>query len=254
VPQLSEAEARWLAALLPDIPRWVETRSMLLSGHCDLFGVEESGPCFVVRDAEEPLVSVVERPEIANIREAVSREWREEVAISAPEDAGHVSAALPEWRVGDATIHLLGNAPRLPPVSEGSVRLLSTGEQAYVEGLNDELRRELEVADRRFPIVVGLDGGCPVSFCYVAAQTESLWDISINTLEGFRRRGNAARCVAYMVGLMWERGKEPVWGAEDWNTPSLALAVRLGFIAVDKMAVFKKREDCRYRAWYSLSQ
>ena len=42
-----------LVRALPDVPQWVETRSMLLSGRCEVFGLKEGEDLgFVVRDAE----------------------------------------------------------------------------------------------------------------------------------------------------------------------------------------------------------
>ena len=42
-----------LARALPDIQWWVETRSMLLSGRCKVFGLEEGGgQDFVVHDTK----------------------------------------------------------------------------------------------------------------------------------------------------------------------------------------------------------
>ena len=32
-----------LARVLPDVPRWVETRLMLHSGRCEVFGLEKGG-------------------------------------------------------------------------------------------------------------------------------------------------------------------------------------------------------------------
>jgi predicted GNAT family acetyltransferase len=79
----------------------------------------------------------------------------------------------------------------------------------------------------------------PVSFCYVAAETESLWDVSIDTLAGHRRRGYAALCAAYLIEHMCEKGKRPVWGAVESNAPSLGLAAKLGFVPVDRVFVFE---------------
>jgi predicted GNAT family acetyltransferase len=64
-----------------------------------------------------------------------------------------------------------------------------------------------------------------------------LWDISIDTLERYRRQGYAARCVSYMVDEMRRRGKEPVWAAEDTNAPSMRLAAKLGFVPVEGLLV-----------------
>ncbi len=114
-----------------------------------------------------------------------------------PENETHVAAALPGWEAVSATLHLLGDEPRLPRVPAGTVRLLEPSELESIEGLPSRLRSEFAVAARRSPIAASLAGCRPVEFCY-SVQTESLWDISTNTLEEHRGRGYALRCVAYM--------------------------------------------------------
>ncbi len=108
-----------------------------------------------------------------------------------------------------------------------------------LDGLPSNLRFELRIAAGRSPIAVAMAEGRPVSFCYAAARTESLWDISINTLGKFRGRGHAARCVSYMVERIGKEGLRSVWGAEEWNRASLGLAAKLGFVPVDKLLVFR---------------
>jgi RimJ/RimL family protein N-acetyltransferase len=241
---LDRAILDWLVRALPDVPRWVETRSMLLSGRCEVFGLEEGEDLgFVVRDAEDVLISVVGRPGGDAIERTVAREWEGDVVITLPENGSHVAAALPGWRAVSATQHLLGDAPRLPQNPEGMVRWLEESELGMVDGLPPALLSELRLAARSSPIATALDDGRPVSFCYAAAQTESLWDISIDTLEEYRNRGHAARCVAYMVEHMGEKGKQPVWGAEEWNRASLGLAAKLGFVPVDELVVFHPVRD-----------
>jgi GNAT superfamily N-acetyltransferase len=226
-----------LARALPDVPRWVETRSMLLGGECELFGLEEDGdPSFVVRDAVYPLVSVVGRPEKAAIREAAAGRRDQEVIVP-PENGEHVAAALPGWEVARATLHLLRDERRLPRVPAGAVRLLEPSEVNSLEGLTPDLRSELAAA-RWSPVAASFEDGRPVAFCY-ADRTESLWDVAIDTLEGYRRRGHAARCVAYMVEHL--RPLRPVWGAENTNLASLGLAAKLGFVPVDELLLFRPR-------------
>jgi len=182
-------------------------------------------------------VSVVGRPAKDEIQGAVARNGNGGVVIAQLEAASHVAAALPGWRTVRATLHLPGDTDRLPRVPTGSVRLLRPSDS--LDGLPPDLRSELRIAAGRSPIATGLKDGRPVSFCYAAARTESLWDISIDTLQGFRRQGHAARCVAFMIGLMGEEGLRPVWGAEEWNRASLGLAAKLGFYPVDEMVVFR---------------
>ncbi|HZY45561.1 MAG TPA: GNAT family N-acetyltransferase, partial [Anaerolineae bacterium] len=83
----------------------------------------------------------------------------------------------------------------------------------------------------------------PVSFCYVASETESLWDISIDTLSGSRRKGYAALCVAHMIRHMQAQGKQPVWQAVEENPASWRLAQKLGFVPVDELALFEPHEQ-----------
>jgi hypothetical protein len=178
-----------LARSLPDVPRWIETRSMLLSGDCELFGLREGGADFVVRGPV--LISVVGRPSRDAIREAASRGRVDLLAF--PENRDHISAALPGWTGVRAVLHLPGDAPQLPEVPGGSVRRLSASEIDVIEALPPDLRSELESAAGESPIVAALEDGRPVSFCYAASRTEGLWDVAIDTLEGHRRRGHAAR-------------------------------------------------------------
>lgn len=231
-----------LVRTLPDIPRWVETRSILLSGHCEVLGLEDGGAglSFVVRDtaSESIYVCVVGCPAESAIAEAVSHGHNEGEVLAVPENRAHVAAALGGWRSVNTVLHTLGNTPRMPEVSEGSVRLLPSLDGVDLESLPPDLRSELEDAIETSPVCAAYVGGHPVSFCYVGARTESLWDVSIDTLEEHRRRGHAARCVAFMVEHMQREGRRPIWNAVASNTASLGLAARLGFVPVDEIAVF----------------
>lgn len=231
-------DARELARGIPDLPRWVETRSMLLSGTAEVIGPGHDG--LVVINLDYGLVCVLGRPDVGDIREAISRLSGRRAVISAPEDRDHAAEALPEYKPVTAVVHLPGgNGLRLPDVPANAVRLLDPGEAAgSLEWVPEDLARELRFAVRRSPVAAALSGGAPVSFCYAAARTETLWDVAINTVEDFRRLGMAEMCVAYMVGLMRGAGLTPVWGAEEDNLGSLALARKLGFVPMDEVAVF----------------
>ena len=237
---------RRLAALLPDIPRFLETRGMLLEGCCELLDPREGdeGPSFVARGLypEEKLVSVVGHPSEEAVTEAVSRNENSGAIIAMPENATSVAQALPGWEMRPAVLHLLGEGG-LTRVPEGEVRLLSGPEGLRVlpPELRAGLRAELEGAlGRGTPLAATFVEGAPVSFCYVAAETEGLWDISIDTLDAYRRRGYAAACASFMVRHMRETtGKEPVWGALETNAASMNLAASLGFVPVDRYYVLE---------------
>ncbi len=227
-----------LARTLPDTPRWVETRSLLLSGRGEVLGLEEESLSFVVRGADfcPVYASVVGHPVRKVIAEAAGHGYKGDEILAVPENHSYVAASLCGWGCVTAILHTLGDKPRLPNVPENSVRLLPSLEALDSESLPPELSAELEEAVS--PIAVAFAGEHPVSFCYAAAQTESLWDVSIDTLKDYRRQGHAARCATYMIGHMARRGKRPVWGAEETNPPSLRLAKKLGFVLVDELLVF----------------
>ena len=235
-----------LAHALPDIPRWLYARSMLLSGRCEVLGLAEGGPepHFVARELEESedrAICVVGRPPADAIREAARRNPDGGDLLTTPEGRSHILGTLPDWTATRVTLHLLGDASRLPRFAGGEVRPFRVSDLATAaDDLPEELRSELELAlTRGAPAVAALADGRPVALCYAADETEGLWDISIDTLEPYRRQGFAARCISYMVDEMRRRGKEPVWAAEETNLPSMRLAAKLGFVSVDRLLLFR---------------
>ena len=92
-----------------------------------------------------------------------------------------------------------------------------------------------------------MDDGRPVSFCYPVWRTETLWDVSIDTLESHRRRGFAAHVAGFMIDRMLEDGREPVWGAMASNEATLRLGRGLGFTPAAEIVVFS-RGPCAFLA------
>jgi GNAT superfamily N-acetyltransferase len=231
---MSDLSAEALAQLLPDLPRWVEVRSMLLSGQGFAVGVTTGPPPAFVALEPDGLGIVVGRPPHDLIRSAAARV--REVLVT-PEDADWVGSALPRWKREPATIHTLESDTRLPTVPAGIVREIQAGELEAVpdRSLREELLSEAADGTR---IVAAYAGEIPVAFCYAGSVTEQWWDISIDTLEPYRRMGYAALCVAFRIREMALLGKRPVWGAVESNVASLGLAARLGFRGVDTLFVF----------------
>lgn len=242
----TESQMERLAGSLPDVPRWLYARSMLLSGRCEVLGLEEgrSGPSFVARELEERedrWFCVVGCPPAEAIREAARRNRNGGEVLAAQEGAPRVEGALPGWTRTRVIVHLLGDVPRLPLPAEGEVEPFGTPELAAAShDLPEDLRSYLKGAvGRKAPVAASLDDGRPVSFCCAEDETEGLWDIAIETLAGHRRRGHAARCVSWMVTEMRRRGKGPVWAAEETNPASLRLAAKLGFVPADELVLFQ---------------
>ena len=113
-----------LARTLPDLPRWLETRSMLLSGRCEVLGLEEASPetSFVARELEESedrLICVMGCPSAEAIEEAVKRNRNPGMVLVTPEGTSHVYDALLGWTAVRAMLHLLGESSRLRRLTEG---------------------------------------------------------------------------------------------------------------------------------------
>ncbi len=226
-----------LAAELPDLPRWVEVRSMLLSGDGRVIGAVATSPLsFVVLDSSGT-AGVVGRPPATAIR-AAAELAREILAV--PDDVGWAVAALPEWSLEEATLFVRGEQTPLPAFTENEARLLTAEELATAPGLPRRLREDLLAEASDGDLVAGFAEGRPVAFCYPSSVTEGWWDVSIDTLEGFRRQGHAARAAACAIGHMARTGHEPVWGAVASNAASAGLAVKLGFAPSDRLFVLSR--------------
>ena len=90
------------------------------------------------------------------------------------------------------------------------------------------------------PVAAVFVNGTAASFCYPCWRTETLWDISIDTLEEHRGRALGQHAVRFMIEAMRREGREPVWGALESNTSSLRLASKLGFAPMDAIAWFSR--------------
>jgi GNAT superfamily N-acetyltransferase len=257
-----------LAAALPDIPRFVEVRSMLLTGTCEVEGLEDStAPSFVAFSPYTRGAAVVGLPSLDAIQTLAGRIPAEGDLVAFEDNLGHVTAILNGWEVEPAVIHLLADSSRLPalePIGAGApiarpyvaphaipvpsdgaddditMRMVSGDEIGGVEGIDEELRVELMAAALVGAVGATFVNGKAVSFCTAQSETETLWDIGIDTLEPHRERGYATLCVSYMIDQLGRRGKRPVWGAEESNEPSMRLAAKLGFRPVDRLYVLSR--------------
>jgi RimJ/RimL family protein N-acetyltransferase len=232
-----------LAQRIPDLPRWVEARATLLWECGEVYGLREAPELsLVVREPEVELVMVIGTPDAEAIREAVRANARGGTVIAPLDQAARLADALPDWTGTRAILHLPGPSLHLPEIPPDGVRFL---DPAALDGLDapDELLRELRSGAQHSPVAAAFADEKPVAFCYAGAITESLWDVSIDTLDGHRRRGYAALAAAYLIRHMDALGKRAVWGAVEENPASWRLAEKLGFVPVDELALFEPRED-----------
>jgi RimJ/RimL family protein N-acetyltransferase len=225
-----------LDKLVPDVPRWVEARGMVVSKRCEVLGDEASG--YVLSSKDGPLICVVGRPRASVIREATERLAPTEI-IAPPDSAALVAEGLPEWLQTPYAVQLLGSSP-LGRVSNppADVRICETEEQLPLDHVSETLRTSITNALRWSPVAAVFIEGKAVAFCYASWQTERFWDVSIETLDAYRRRGLATECVRTLVRRMHKNGKQPVWGAPHTNIAAIRVAKKLGFRPVDQMVQF----------------
>lgn len=225
-------------SLLPDTPRWVETRDLLSQKDAVVLeNPAQSG--FVVWSEESGIGSVVGDPEplaLARAAESVSE------LLAFADNRERVRALLPSFSAEPAAVF---SAPeRLPPAPPHRCREISRSELASLKHLPAELSSELSgVARNGAAVVAAFDGASPVAFAYAAAESESLWDMSIDTIPSHRRKGYAAAAALYLMRVMTEKGKSAVWGALESNRASANLARRLGFVENDKLWVLTRRAE-----------
>lgn len=248
---------------VPDLPHWVDTRGMLLSGRATVRARAGSDPAhdpFVAVVPDAALASAVGQPPEGDIRGAVASLRGDVNLLSQPEDAAHVARALRGWREHAAIIHTLPRSMPWEAESDPHAHVFTRVNAPAFDHLPDALRRELIDALRgrtisRFvpgevpegpaagtaaplPIAAAWADGRPVSFCYPVWQTERWWDVSIETLESYRGQGTGARAARTLIRYMRQTGRAPVWGALDTNAASLVLAARLGFREAARITVF----------------
>jgi GNAT superfamily N-acetyltransferase len=232
-----------LVGLLPDISRYVEARALLFWGQCEIFGFQAGpDPSVVLRDAEAGDIFVIGVPDDSAVRVAAERGQGRGQLIISDMQAARLGALLPDHVPTRAIVHLLGNVDRLPPTSEGNVRFIEAGAFDRRE-IPAELFDELHGAAELSPIAASFAENRPVAFCYAGAVTETLWDVSIDTLPEFRRFGHAARAAAHMIRYMAGFDRRAVWASAEDNPASRELARKLGFQPVDTLALFTRPES-----------
>lgn len=253
----TSASPRELAALIPDQPRWIDLKGLLRAERCDVWAEANPADGFIAGSWDFPFAAVHGNPRPVLIAAATAtgraafadlypaHEWQ---LLASPEARATVGPALSGWQRRGIALHRWTGGLERPdsdPVAE--IRLLAGGHrtaQLDLDEVPETSRRELAlewVAGR--PMAVAIVDSRPVTFCYAALTTETLWDVSVETLEPYRRRGLAAASFLTLARHMARQGKTPTWGAHLDNPASLGLAAKLGFVLDAKLdGWFEKKE------------
>lgn len=226
-----------IANKLPDIPTWVEVRDLLFSEECEVFGVEEHPDlAFVLHAPDEETVYVVGLPSDQAIQKGVKR-LKSGSIVTLSNQAERLRHNFPYSNTDRIYVYGLRTLDHLRPLEDIVVRFV---EKELLEKLQlpSDLLEELTAAVKYSLISAAFVEQRPVSFCYVASETESWWDVSIDTLSAYRRRGYAGVCFFHLAQHMLSIGKYPVWQALMSNPASFKLAEKLGFEKIDEFVVF----------------
>ena len=215
---------------VPDLPRWVEVRSLLLHDEGTVFGEHGGG---VVVGSDGFTVGIVGEPGPEIFQEARRLFAPDAEVLVIPETLSHMTDLIPEGRPRRAILHALEGP--VEPVGDRNVEIVSV-DADFLASLPPELATEVEGA---YVAGVRRVDGRVVSVCATSTITESLWDVGIDTLDGHRRQGHARACYLGLASHLASQGRQPVWGAYDDNLPSLSMARSLGFVPVDELWVIE---------------
>ena len=226
-------------ASLPDLPRWVEARGMLLSRRA--YVVDTADGCRLICGRKDRLV-VPTTVELSPQLEAVATREVPGTSILLQDvmlPAGRYH--LPDWKAEAATVYTLppdrARGWRLPQWPTAPM----TSEQIdALEHVPAALRDQLRDAVDRTSVWSASMEGQPVAFAYATQTTESWFHLSVDTLEGARNQGLGRAAAMGLIVDRMLRGLRPVWIAVKSNEASQRLARRLGFEPVDLLWVLTR--------------
>ena len=215
---------------LPDVPRWVEAHGIADDPEGwrqvvgDGFALGHDGArLIVVAGAADP-TAVAE----------LARSWLTYTLLVEIERADIADRVRATGRTTHrALLHALPDPEQLPEL-DGAALLPDTASLAHVP---DPVATEIAWARQRGPVWSAWVDGEPVSFAYAPWRSAKWFDVSVDTLPGARQLGLATVVASAMIRDERSRGREPVWGADEGNAPSLRLAKRLGFVEKDAIWV-----------------
>jgi RimJ/RimL family protein N-acetyltransferase len=217
------------------MPRLVETRGLLLSYGSRVRGDADGGHYVVWEDR---LAAVVGRPDASLLHRVLEDAPTVREMLVMRDACELVRSSLPAWSVEEAVVHALPQPVPEWPLPGPGVGFLEA--ETPLDHLAPDLADEIAAARADGPVAATWCDDLPVSFCYASSITETLWDVAIDTVPAYRRRGFAQSAVHLMAAFHRESARLPVWGAVIGNLASLQLASRMGFVPVDTLYVFSR--------------
>lgn len=228
-----------------DIPKWVEVNDLLATGAAETIVLNGSGENhFAVLDPLEETLFVFGTITRQSIDWLNYHSNRFSKIIMEEDQKPGILAPFMNWTVKSLGV-FTNDSSKLEPISQPHRVGLVDHEMIAGAGLDDELKTELLSSLARSPVFATFIDERPVSFCYAASQSARFWDVSVDTLVEFRRRGCAQQCVLHAMNYMALQGKQVVWQAFEDNVPSWNLAGRVGLIQTARLLYLEKLQLIR---------
>jgi ribosomal protein S18 acetylase RimI-like enzyme len=218
-----------LLALLTDGPATVQMRALLELGETQLFGTVE-GAAFA--HAEAALGVLIGRPTEKTLRELTLCGLPPELVAHEPvELAGYTWEAVSLSTEGPSTSLRLSGFDQLRSRRAES-RRLSPAQWPLV---SPKLSETLAIAMERRAVFFEAVDEQPVAFAWAPLKSEHWFDLHVETMPAFRRRGLGRNVVRAVIAHERNEGRSPVWGAAASNTAAVALGRSLGFTDCGQM-------------------
>ncbi len=205
---------------LPDSPRWVEAHGIAAD---PTSWRRELGAGFALGNDRTKLIVIAGDVERASV---------DALAAELPAHAILVGEGYGGER---AILHTLPEPAALLEL-EGAVLL---DNDAPLDHLQPALVEELRGTGGR--VWCAWVDELPVAFAYAPWRSEAWFDISVDVDPRARQLGLGTIVASALVHDERSRGREPVWGADEGNHASLALAKKLGFVPSDELWVIAPR-------------
>jgi|GEM_PF-6310239 len=241
--EVDPAFRRRLLAATPDTSTNVEARGFQLREDTLAYRADASSTDLLLRSPLFRVSLPIGQPTVKLVRSVLREDKEPWTVVAATEQIDAIHEAIPDW---DFELARIAERPETvpplvaPAVGDGiEIRPLDPRDRAAVDSIPDEeVRDEVGRLLGYVPYVAAFVDERPVSLCGGYPETETHFDLAIDTLEGFRRCGLARATATALIHAMAERGKRPVWGAVESNTASIRLAESLDFEWVGKLGVW----------------
>lgn len=186
-------------------------RALLELGETQLFGTVE-GAAFA--HAEAALGVLIGKPTEKTLRELT-------LCGLPPELLAREPVELAGYRWEPVSLSTGGGEGR------GNAKRLSPAQWPL---LPPELSASVAVAMERRAVFFEAVDGRPAALAWAPLKSERWFDLHVETLPAFQRRGLARSVVQAVVAHERHEGRSPVWGAPASNVAAVALGRSLGFV------------------------